>query len=266
MSRQRIDIDKDKFEHLLTLQCTKQDVCQHFRCSHDTVESWCKRTYKKTFSDVADDFHADGRVSLRRIQYAIAESGNASMAIHLGKQYLGQTDKTETKVQADMNVKRGAITRVIFYDPVTGNPTQETLSGADDDMRAYLRDRDEYRGDTMTFHMPNKDIDPEELENMRPEDIGKAGISGEKTITSPDGKARLTLPYDGREPLPIELVTAQGNGGKTILDDFDDGRGGYSDKNPDLIIEHTDDEHIVHLNWGNNGRGGHIKREEGRIV
>lgn len=235
MSRQRIFIDRDKFEHLLTIQCTKQDICQHFRCSHDTVEAWCKRTYKKTFSDVADDFHADGRVSLRRIQYSMAEGGNVQMAIHLGKQWLEQSDKTETKVQADMNMTHGDITRVIFYDPVTGNPIQENIQGADGDVQAYLRERDDYRGNSMTFHLPVKDIPPDELEKMQPEQMDDAGISGEKVITSMDGKTRMHLPYDGRDPLPIELITYRDDGGKTILEDYDDGRGGFD---TDMTTEH----------------------------
>lgn len=264
MSRQRIEIDRDKFEHLLTIQCTKQDICQHFRCSHDTVEAWCKRTYKKTFSDVTDDFHADGRVSLRRIQYTMAENGNVQMAIHLGKQWLGQSDKSESKVtaQAELNVKRGDITRVIYYDPVTGNPTQETIQGADDDVKAYLRDHDGYCGDSMTFHLPNKDIPPEELEKIQPEQMDDAGISGERTIVSMDGKTRIHLPYDGRDPLPIELVTMRDDGGKTILEDYDDGRGGLK---TDLTIEHSnDDGSKTRFNWGNNGRGGHTPRKEAR--
>ena len=210
MGKQRIFIDRDKFEHLLTIQCTKQDICQHFRCSHDTVESWCKRTYKKTFSEVADDFHADGRVSLRRIQYSMAEGGNVQMAIHLGKQWLEQSDKTDVKVQADMNMKRGDITRVIFYDPATGNPTREMIDGADDDVRAYLRDHENYIGDTATYHLPSQEYDQEKLEKLRPEEMDKVGISGEMVLYSQDGTARITLPWDGRDDLPVELITGKG--------------------------------------------------------
>ena len=262
MSRPRIFIDREKFEHLLTIQCTKQDICQHFRCSHDTVEAWCKRTYKRTFSDVADDFHADGRVSLRRIQYSMAENGNVQMAIHLGKQWLGQTDKTESKVQADMNIKHGAVTRVILYDPVTGNPTQETLEGADDDIRAYLRDHDNYNGDTSTFRLPEKDIDPDELENMNPAEMSKFGISGEKTIVSPDGKVRAHFPYNGRDRLPIELIVKHDNGLKAVLEDYDDGRGGLV---PDIAHDHLPIRHTVRQDNGDiaviefpdDGRGGY---------
>jgi len=38
---------------------------------------------------------ADRRIRLRQAQFALAESGNPAMLIWLGKQYLGQQDKTE---------------------------------------------------------------------------------------------------------------------------------------------------------------------------
>ena len=42
-----------------------------------------------------------GRVSLRRIQYQLAEKGNAPMAIFLGKNLLGQRDRFDTEEEGD---------------------------------------------------------------------------------------------------------------------------------------------------------------------
>ena len=50
------------------------------------------------------ELHECGKASLRRTQFKIAEKGNANMAIFLGKQYLGQTDKAE-----QTNIERVAI-------------------------------------------------------------------------------------------------------------------------------------------------------------
>lgn len=47
-----------------------------------------------------DDGRLEGFVSLRRKQFAMAEK-NPTMAIWLGKQYLGQSDKSSV----DMNIK-----------------------------------------------------------------------------------------------------------------------------------------------------------------
>lgn len=97
MARPQIEIDQTAFENLLKMQCTLEEVAGFFNCSVDTIERWCKRNYKKRFADISKKFLNVGKISLRRYQFKIAEH-NASMAIWLGKQYLGQKD--EVKVDA----------------------------------------------------------------------------------------------------------------------------------------------------------------------
>ena len=89
--RPKIKIDKTAFTKLCQLQCTLQEIAGYFECSHDTIERWCKQEYGKKFRDVFSDFRSGGMVSLRRNQFKLSEN-NASMAIWLGKQYLGQKD------------------------------------------------------------------------------------------------------------------------------------------------------------------------------
>lgn len=73
------------------MMCTLPEIADAFSCSPDTIERWCKRTYKKSFADVFKEFSQGGKRSLRRMQFHLAER-NASMAIFLGRQYLGQSD------------------------------------------------------------------------------------------------------------------------------------------------------------------------------
>lgn len=91
-------IDKKQFEKLCSLQCTLLEICDYFDVEDDTLNLWCKKTYKKTFSEVFKIKRGKGQISLRRMQWQQAEK-NATMAIWLGKQYLGQTDKVETKTE-----------------------------------------------------------------------------------------------------------------------------------------------------------------------
>lgn len=91
-------IDKDKFEKLCGLQCTLIEISYFFDCSEDTIEKWCQRTYDKSFTDVFNIKRCSGKMSLRRTQWKMAET-NPTMAIFLGKQYLGQSDRREVKVQ-----------------------------------------------------------------------------------------------------------------------------------------------------------------------
>ena len=249
MGRKATKIDREQFEDLLELQCTKEDIAGFFHCSHDTIERFCRKTYGDTFLHVSDDYRSIGRVSLRRSQFAMAKN-NAQMAIHLGKQYLGQTDKTETKITAEMNAKHGNLTVIAYYDPETGKSTKKEITGEEKDIDAFLDKPEDYNGDTMTFYLPEKDPDPAE-------------IKGEKTLVSTDGTKRLHLPYDGMDPIRIEQTMTLENGDKVVSEFPDDGRGGYTgDPETDLIIEQAIDENRrVRLEWGNSKRGGHTPRD-----
>lgn len=91
MARPRIEIDEKNFESLCGLQCTLGEIADFFSCSEDTIERWCKRKYNLSFAEAFKKHSGKGRISLRRAQFRLAEK-NASMAIWLGKQYLGQSD------------------------------------------------------------------------------------------------------------------------------------------------------------------------------
>lgn len=92
MGRPRINIDKKQFEKLCGLQCSVEEIAAFFNCSVDTVERWCMREYKASFADIFFIKRGEGKIALRRAQFELAKK-SAAMAIWLGKQYLGQTDK-----------------------------------------------------------------------------------------------------------------------------------------------------------------------------
>ena len=119
MARPRKEIDQKQFEQLCGLQCTKEEICGWFQLTDKTLENWCKRTYGAGFSDVFREKRGLGKISLRRAQWRLAEK-SAAMAIWLGKQYLGQTDKTEVsgeiKTTADDPITRAL--RGKYGDPI----------------------------------------------------------------------------------------------------------------------------------------------------
>ena len=88
------DIKKMDFEKLCALQCTQQEICDFFEVDHKTLTKWCKRTYKKEYSQVYSEKKTGGKISLRRMQFRLAEK-SAAMAIFLGKNILGQSDFPE---------------------------------------------------------------------------------------------------------------------------------------------------------------------------
>lgn len=97
MARPRIEIDKEQFKKLCSIQCTLGEIASWFKCSEDTIERWCNRELKMSFAEAFKTWSADGKISLRRTQFRMAEH-NVSMAIWLGKQYLGQKESVETTV------------------------------------------------------------------------------------------------------------------------------------------------------------------------
>ena len=91
MARPSTKIDKEQFEKLCALMCTEEEIAGFFDCSVDTINRFCKRVFSLSFADAFKKCSSLGKIGLRRNQFKIAES-NATMAIFLGKQYLGQRD------------------------------------------------------------------------------------------------------------------------------------------------------------------------------
>lgn len=89
--RPRVDIDQDQFERLCAFQCPLTEIADWFNCSEDTIERWCKREYGENFAEVFAKKRGRGKIALRRAQFELAKK-NATMAIFLGRQYLGQSE------------------------------------------------------------------------------------------------------------------------------------------------------------------------------
>jgi methylphosphotriester-DNA--protein-cysteine methyltransferase len=95
------NFDTKAFQDLVGLGCSQEEICWFFRdetgkpANIDTLTRWCKRTFGMTFQEY---FSQNGcmalKIKLRRNQFKLSEK-SAAMAIFLGKNYLGQTDKTE---------------------------------------------------------------------------------------------------------------------------------------------------------------------------
>lgn len=123
MARPLIEIDREQFEKLCGLQCTLNEIAGFFKCSEDTIERWCKREFKEGFAEVYKIYSVNGKISLRRTQFKLAER-HPGMAIFLGKQYLGQTDKVETTFSAVDPETRKAVEDMI--NEVTERKTKKS--------------------------------------------------------------------------------------------------------------------------------------------
>src|SRR5271168_4687540 len=86
------EIDLAELERLSAMQCTDEEIAAWFGVTTRTIE---RRRKVKKFAAVMDRGKAKGRISVRRQQMKLLESGNATMGVWLGKQILGQTDEVQ---------------------------------------------------------------------------------------------------------------------------------------------------------------------------
>lgn len=106
--RPKKEISQKQFEALCQIQCTQKEICNILDVTDKTLTKWCKETYNLSFSDTFALKRDSGKASLRRNQWRMSET-NPTMAIWLGKQYLGQRDKMEHSGEIGVN----ATTKII---------------------------------------------------------------------------------------------------------------------------------------------------------
>ena len=102
MARPKKKISQKQFESLCAIQCTKEEICDVLDVTEKTLNNWCKETYGEGFSLVFSKKRALGKASLRRNQWKLAEKGNSTMLIWLGKQILKQS---ESPTQDEIKLK-----------------------------------------------------------------------------------------------------------------------------------------------------------------
>lgn len=119
IGRPRKEINMRTFENLCRIQCTLNEMCAVFECDNKTLESWCKREYGKSFSEIFSAKRLVGNVSLRRKLYKKAvEDEDSRMLIFLAKNWLGMSDKQDVSLAGPIQIKTS-------YD--LGNLSEEEL-------------------------------------------------------------------------------------------------------------------------------------------
>ncbi len=79
----------DAIVKMAEIMCTDEEIASVLGTTVATLQNADNRD---TFLECKQKGNANGKKSLRRIQFDIAKNGNATMAIWLGKQYLGQKE------------------------------------------------------------------------------------------------------------------------------------------------------------------------------
>lgn len=101
VGRPKKEYDAKTFCDLVGLGCTQEEICWFFRdekgkpANVDTLSRWCKRTFGLNFQEYfAQNGNMALKIKLRKNQLKLSEK-SAAMAIFLGKNYLGQSDRVE---------------------------------------------------------------------------------------------------------------------------------------------------------------------------
>ena len=100
----KYNIDTEQVEKFASFGCSNTEIASFFGCSKDLIS--------KSYSTNITKGKAVLKKKLRKAQIDGALSGNSTLLIWLGKQYLGQTEKSEVEWS-------NPVTGVEFIDVVT---------------------------------------------------------------------------------------------------------------------------------------------------
>jgi len=108
VGRPRKEIDAELVRKLAKIGSTQKDIAEFFDCSQSVISERFRSDFQLG--------SAQSKISLRRLQWKAARAGSVPMLIHLGKVYLGQTDK--------LDVTTKGMARVVYVDRAR-NPRDE---------------------------------------------------------------------------------------------------------------------------------------------
>lgn len=120
MGRPKKVIDYVLAEKLAYIQCTITEIAHMINVSAATLEK------DKRFLEIHKKGMENGRSSLRRLQWKGAEAGNPTMLIWLGKQYLGQKDRSEVTGKDGQPIVQP---QIVVVSPQAKDLTHKIITG-----------------------------------------------------------------------------------------------------------------------------------------
>jgi len=97
-----VELDWKLLDSILMFKASLEDCADICGCSSRTITRNIEKEKGMTFSEYRTRKMAKVRTNLASKQYQVAMSGNVSMLIWLGKQWLGQKDKHEISEEASL--------------------------------------------------------------------------------------------------------------------------------------------------------------------
>ena len=97
MAAKKVEIDWTKVGKYLQAQCSGSGIAGLLGIHENTLYERCKTDNGMEFMAYSAIKKGEGKELLRAKQFELAMNGNIAMTIWLGKQYLGQRDKSDVE-------------------------------------------------------------------------------------------------------------------------------------------------------------------------
>lgn len=127
MARPLKPISEAQVYKLARIGCTNEEIAAITDCSADTIE--------RRFAGALRKGRQKMKMSLRRMQYRVASTGDKTMLIWLGKQYLGQkeavppaVDLTKFNVEQLQRIAAGEDPQIVASTPSRSTPSPDATN------------------------------------------------------------------------------------------------------------------------------------------
>ena len=99
MARPKVNIDWERVNELLEADCEGTEIAAYLGIVPNTLYRRCEEDHKISFSKYLQEKKAKGNSLLKEKQFNTAMSGDRTMLIWLGKQRLGQSEKSQQTLE-----------------------------------------------------------------------------------------------------------------------------------------------------------------------
>jgi hypothetical protein len=102
MARPKKKIDEELLANLSQIHCSIEEMANILNVSRDTLE--------RRYAAFIEQNRSKGKSTLRRRMWGLVQKDNLGAMIWLSKQHLGMSEKTEQKIEADLNTTAAILT------------------------------------------------------------------------------------------------------------------------------------------------------------
>lgn len=105
-------IDWTKVENLIVCGCSGVQIAATLGVHYETLYDRCLKENKRSWTEYSQEFWEKGNAQLHAKQYQMAMKGDKTLMVWLGKNRLKQSDKIESKIDANVQVEQKAILEI----------------------------------------------------------------------------------------------------------------------------------------------------------